>query len=102
MAEPGIDKLLALTDSKYRLTVVAAKRAAQLVRYDFKNTVLDYAESPRLRTLEGTRPNPNAVSWAFQELQTGRLDIGEGIVDEARLTKLYDAAFPKEIIEPVE
>jgi DNA-directed RNA polymerase subunit omega len=102
MAEPGIDKLLALTDSKYRLTVVAAKRAAQLVRYEFKNSVLDFSETPRMRTIEGTRADPNAVSWAFQELQTGRLELGEDIVDEARLMKHYDAAFPKEIVESPE
>ncbi|MER3426087.1 MAG: DNA-directed RNA polymerase subunit omega, partial [Thermoleophilia bacterium] len=40
MAEVGIDQMLAMVDSKYRLTVVVAKRAEQLLRYRFKNTAL--------------------------------------------------------------
>lgn len=100
MAEPGIDTLLALTDSKYRLTVVTAKRAQQLLRYDFKNTVLNTDEVPRMRTLEGERPDPNAVTWAMKELQTGRLQIGEGLIPEDRLTKFLDQMYPREVIEP--
>ncbi len=102
MAEPGIDTLLALTDSKYRLTVVTAKRAQQLLRYDFKNTVLSSDEIPRMRTLEGQKPDPNAVTWAMQELQTGRLKIGEGLVVEDRLTKFLDQMYPREVIEPAD
>lgn len=102
MAEPGIDYLLRLTDSKYRLTVVAAKRAQQLVRYDFKNTVLESSEVPKMRTLEGQKPDPNAVTWAMKELQTGRLEIGEGLVVEDRLTKYLDQMYPREVIEPIE
>lgn len=100
MAEPGIDILLALTDSKYRLTVVTAKRAQQLLRYDFKNTVLNTDELPRMRTLEGEKPDPNAVTWAMQELQTRRLQIGEGLIPEDRLTKFLDQMYPREVIEP--
>ncbi|MCS7067158.1 MAG: DNA-directed RNA polymerase subunit omega [Meiothermus sp.] len=100
MAEPGIDNLLALTDSKYRLTVVTAKRAQQLLRYDFKNTVLSNDEIPRMRTLEGEKPDPNAVTWAMQELQTRRLQIGENLMAEDRLTKLLDQMYPREVIEP--
>lgn len=100
MAEPGIDTLLALTDSKYRLTVVTAKRAQQLLRYDFKNTVLSSDELPRMRTLEGEKPDPNAVTWAMQELQTRRLQIGEGLIAEDRLTKFLDQLYPREVIEP--
>lgn len=102
MAEPGIDILLNLTDSKYRLTVVAAKRAQQLVRYDFKNTVLESAEIPKMRTLDGQKSDPNAVTWAMQELQTGRLETGEGMIVEDRLTKYYDQLYPREVIEPIE
>lgn len=102
MAEPGIDTLLALTDSKYRLTVVTAKRAQQLLRYDFKNTVLDSSELPRMRTLEGERPDPNAVTWAMQELQTRRLQIGESLIAEDRLTKFLDQMYPREVIEPTD
>lgn len=99
MAEPGIDTLLALTDSKYRLTVVTAKRALQLLRYNFKNTVLNNDELPRMRTLEGEKPDPNAVTWAMQELKTGRLQIGENLIAEDRLTKLLDQMYPREVIE---
>lgn len=102
MAEPGIDVLLRLTDSKYRLTVVAAKRAQQLVRYDFKNTVLENSEIPKMRTLDGQKSDPNAVTWAMQELQTGRLETGEGLIVEDRLTKYYDQLYPREVIEPIE
>lgn len=102
MAEPGIDTLLALTDSKYRLTVVTAKRAQQLLRYDFKNTVLSPDEYPRMHTLEGDKPDPNAVTWAMQELKTERLLIGENLIAEDRLTKFFDQMYPREVIEPAD
>jgi DNA-directed RNA polymerase subunit omega len=102
MAEPGIDTLLALTDSKYRLTVVTAKRAQQLLRYDFKNTVLDSSELPRMRTLEGEKPDPNAVTWAMKELQTGRLQTGENLIAEDRLNKFLEQMYPREVIEPAD
>lgn len=101
VAEPGIDYLLSLTDSKYRLTVVVAKRAQQLLRYQFKNTVLEPSEWPKMRTLEGEKPDPNAVTWAMQELRTGRLSIGEGLVPEDRLSRMLDQMYPREVPEPV-
>ncbi|MCX7802800.1 MAG: DNA-directed RNA polymerase subunit omega [Meiothermus ruber] len=102
MAEPGIDTLLTLTDSKYRLTVVTAKRAQQLLRYDFKNTVLSPEEYPRMRTLEGEKPDPNAVTWAMQELKSGRLVIGENLIAEDRLSRLLDQMYPREVVEPAD
>jgi DNA-directed RNA polymerase subunit omega len=102
MAEPGIDTLLTLTDSKYRLTVVAAKRAQQLLRYNFKNTALSPEEYPRMRTLEGEKPDPNAVTWAMQELKSGRLAIGENLVAEDRLSKLLDQMYPREAAQAAE
>jgi DNA-directed RNA polymerase subunit omega len=72
------------------------------LRYNFKNTVLSSDELPRMRTLEGERPDPNAVTWAMQELQTRRLQIGEGLVAEDRLTKFLDQMYPREVIEPAE
>lgn len=102
MAEPGIDTLLTLTDSKYRLTVVTAKRAQQLLRYDFKNTVLSPEEYPRMRTLEGDKPDPNAVTWAMQELKSGRLVIGENLIAEDRLSRLLDQMYPREVVEPAD
>lgn len=102
MAEPGIDTLLTLTDSKYRLTVVTAKRAQQLLRYDFKNTVLSPEEYPRMRTLEGEKPDPNAVTWAMQELKSGRLVVGENLIAEDRLSRLLDQMYPREVVEPAD
>jgi len=99
MAEPGIDKLLSLTDSKYRLTVVTAKRAQQLLRYSFKNTVLDSSELPKMRTIEGDKSDPNPVTWAMQELRTDRLETGEGLIVEDRLNKLLDQLYPREVLE---
>lgn len=97
MAEPGIDKLLGLVDSKYRLTVVVAKRAQQLLRYGFKNTVLAPEEKPRMRTLEGVFDDPNAVTWSMKELLTGRLVFGEGLLPEDRLERELERLYaPKE------
>ncbi|AFV75702.1 DNA-directed RNA polymerase subunit omega [Thermus oshimai] len=96
MAEPGIDKLFGMVDSKYRLTVVVAKRAQQLLRYRFKNTVLAPEERPKMRTLEGVFDDPNPVTWAMKELLTGRLVFGEGLLDEDRLQKELDKLYPVE------
>ena len=96
MAEPGIDKLLELVDSKYRLTIVVAKRAQQLLRFNFKNTVLEPKEWPRMHTLEGTEPDPNPVTWAMKELLTGRLVIGENLVPEDRLARVMEQAYLNE------
>lgn len=57
MAQEGFDKLMARTDSRYRLSVVVARRAAQL-----KNgipTLLEPAEQPKTR---------NTVTIALKEL----------------------------------
>ena len=101
MAEPGIDTLLGMTISKYHLTVVAAKRAQQLLRYGFKNTVLETKEWPKLRTAEGEKADPHAVTWAMKELQAGRLQIGEDLVADDRLQRTLDQMYPREI-EPVQ
>ncbi len=96
MAEPGIDQLLTLTDSKYRLTVVVARRAQQLLRYNFSNTVLEPRERPKMRTIDGEYPDPNPVTWAMRELRTGRLRIGEDLVPEDRLARVMDQLYPQE------
>ena len=48
MAQEGYDKLLALTDSRYRLSIVVAKRAAQLKVG--VPTLLDAADVPTTET----------------------------------------------------
>lgn len=102
MAEPGVDKLLALTDSKYRLTVVVAKRAQQLLRYQFKNSVLETGNSPKMRTLEGEKLDPNPVTWAMEELKSNRLQLGENLMPEDRLNRVLDQLYPRELGEPSE
>lgn len=74
MAEKNIDRLLSLTDSKYRLSVVIAKRAIQL-RAGVAPVI-----PPEQRL--GTR---NMVTLAMREMATGRLEWGEGLVDEGQL-----------------
>jgi len=96
VAEPGIDKLLALTDNKYKLTVVIAKRAQQLLRFNFKNTVLAPPEWPKMRTIEGELPDPNPVTWAMRELVSGRLVIGEDLVPEDKLSRVMEEVYPQE------
>nr|1IW7_E Chain E, RNA polymerase omega subunit [Thermus thermophilus]1IW7_O Chain O, RNA polymerase omega subunit [Thermus thermophilus]1SMY_E Chain E, RNA POLYMERASE OMEGA SUBUNIT [Thermus thermophilus]1SMY_O Chain O, RNA POLYMERASE OMEGA SUBUNIT [Thermus thermophilus]1ZYR_E Chain E, DNA-directed RNA polymerase omega chain [Thermus thermophilus]1ZYR_O Chain O, DNA-directed RNA polymerase omega chain [Thermus thermophilus]2A68_E Chain E, RNA polymerase omega chain [Thermus thermophilus]2A68_O Chai len=96
MAEPGIDKLFGMVDSKYRLTVVVAKRAQQLLRHGFKNTVLEPEERPKMQTLEGLFDDPNAETWAMKELLTGRLVFGENLVPEDRLQKEMERIYPGE------
>src|SRR5690606_13789207 len=57
VAQEGYDKLLGLTDSRYRLSVIVAKRAAQL-KFGVP-TVLDPEDVPK---------NENTVSLAMKEL----------------------------------
>ncbi|NLE88625.1 MAG: DNA-directed RNA polymerase subunit omega [Myxococcales bacterium] len=57
MAQEGYDKLLALTDSRYRLSIIVAKRAAQL-KFGVPS-VLDPEDQPK---------NENTVSLAMKEL----------------------------------
>ncbi|GAA5337490.1 DNA-directed RNA polymerase subunit omega [Thermus antranikianii] len=96
MAEPGIDKLFGMVDSKYRLTVVVAKRAEQLLRHRFKNTVLEPEERPKMRTLEGILDDPNPVTWAMKEMLMGRLVFGENLVPEDRLQREMERLYPVE------
>ncbi len=98
MAEPGIDKLLSLTDSKYKLTIVIAKRAQQLLRFNFSNTVLAPSERPKMHTIEGELLDPNPVTWAMKELQTGRLVIGEDLIPEDKLSRVMEEVYPQEIV----
>lgn len=90
MEEIGFDQLVKNAGSKYRLTVIVAKRAAQLLRHHFRNTVLTLEEQPKMRTLNGVFPDPNPVTWALLELRTGRLRFGEDLVPEDRLSQAMD------------
>lgn len=78
MAEKDIDKLLSLTDSKYRLSVVTAKRALQLK--SSASSVLPPEQRVRTR---------NLVTHAMRELATGQLIIGTNLVDDERFHQDY-------------
>jgi DNA-directed RNA polymerase subunit omega len=74
MSEKNIDKLLALTNSKYQLSVAIAKRSLQL------KAGVNPVISPEARA--GLR---NLVTVAMRELATDKLEIGEGLIDDAKL-----------------
>jgi DNA-directed RNA polymerase subunit omega len=61
VAQEGYDRLMALTDSRYRLSMIVARRAAQLK--GGVPTTLDVDEQPDTR---------NTVTLAMKELELGR------------------------------
>ena len=79
MAEKGIDRLLELTDSKYRLSVVIAKRALELK-----------AGVPPVIPPEQRVGIKNNVTIAMREMATGKLEWGEDMVDEHRLHSILE------------
>lgn len=80
MAQEGFDKLMSLTDSRYRLSVVAARRAAQL-----KNgipTTLEHEEYPKTR---------NTVTIALKELVLDKgIKWGKNMPTNEELKKTMD------------
>lgn len=62
MAQEGYDRLMALTDSRYRLSMIVARRAAQLK--GGIPTTLGEAELPAARH--------NTVTLAMREFELGR------------------------------
>ena len=62
MAQEGYDRLMALTDSRYRLSMIVARRAAQLK--SGIPTTLDVEELPEA--------GQNTVSVAMREFELGR------------------------------
>ena len=96
MAEPGIDKLFGMVDSKYRLTVVVAKRAQQLLRHRFKNTVLEPEERPKMRTLEGLFDDPQPRHLGHEGAPHGAAGLRENLVPEDRLQREMERLYPVE------
>lgn len=78
MAERDIDKLLSMTDSKYRLSVVTAKRALQL-----------RSGAPSVLPTEQRVRTRNLVTQAMRELATGKLTVGTDLMDESRFHQDY-------------
>jgi DNA-directed RNA polymerase subunit omega len=83
MAQTGYDSLLALTDSRYRLSMIVARRAAQLK--GGIPTTLDADEMPEARQ--------NTVTISMKEFELGRdVRFGEDLPssDELRRTVLEE------------
>jgi DNA-directed RNA polymerase subunit omega len=78
MAEKDIDKLLSITDSKYRLSVVVAKRAIQL-----------RSGAPSVLPPEQKARTRNLVTQSMRELATGKLTVGQDLMDETRFIQDY-------------
>ncbi len=78
MAEKDIDKLLSMTDSKYRLSVVVAKRAIQL-----------RSGAPSTLPTDVKARTRNLVTQSMRELATGKLKIGQNMMDEDRFLQDY-------------
>ncbi len=76
MSEKNIDKLLGLTDSKYKLSVAIAKRALQL------KSGVNPVVAPDQRA--GIR---NLITLAMRELATDKLQMGANLIDQVRLDK---------------
>ena len=76
MAQDGYDTLLKQTDSRYRLSIVVARRAAQLK--SGMPTLLSDEEMPDARA--------NTVSVAMEEMRLGKPVVwGEDLPTDAQL-----------------
>lgn len=76
MAQQGYDKLLSLTDSRYRLSIIVARRAAQLK--SGVPSLLDDEQMPDAKS--------NTVSVAMKELELGMpIRWGSDLPDDALL-----------------
>lgn len=76
MAQEGYDTLLNLTDSRYRLSIIVARRAAQLK--SGVPSLLDEEQMPDAKS--------NTVSVAMKELELGtKMRWGTDLPDDALL-----------------
>lgn len=81
MAQEGYDTLMALTDSRYRLSMIVARRASQLKVG--VPTTLSVDEQPH---------TTNTVSIAMKELELGRgVRWGEDLPPLDEIRRLVDA-----------
>lgn len=77
MAQEGYDELMALTDSRYRLTMITARRAAQL-----KSGI------PSILDGETLPKTSNTVTVAMKELQVGQgIRWGDDLPDIEELSR---------------
>jgi DNA-directed RNA polymerase subunit omega len=82
MAQEGYDDLMALTDSRYRLTIITARRAAQLK-----------AGIPSLLTGDELPRTSNTVTVAMKELELGKpIRWGDDLPSVEELSRGLDTA----------
>jgi DNA-directed RNA polymerase subunit omega len=80
MAQEGYDELMALTDSRYRLTMITARRAAQLK-----------AGIPPLLGPEELPKTANTVTVAMKELELGKpIRWGDDLPSHEELSRGLD------------
>ncbi|MFA5595918.1 MAG: DNA-directed RNA polymerase subunit omega [Trueperaceae bacterium] len=85
MAQEGYDTLIALTDSRYRLSMIVARRAAQLKLG--VPTVLDIDDLPRTE---------NSVTIAMKELETtDRVKWGDDLPSMDELRRIAEPPKPE-------
>ena len=81
MAQEGYDELMALTDSRYRLTMITARRAAQLKTGI--PTLLEGEEKP---------DTTNTVTIAMKELELGKaIRWGDELPSMEELSRVVDS-----------
>lgn len=84
MAQEGYDKLIALTDSRYRLSVIVGRRAAQLK--SGIPSVIPRDERPRTE---------NSVTLAMKELELNAGVVwGDDLPTLAELTRAVEVSKP--------
>lgn len=91
VAQEGYDELMALTDSRYRLSIIVARRAAQLKLG--VPTLLEEGEFA---------PTQNSVTIAMKELELGKpLRWGRDLpsVEELRRTVAPPPPRPEPVVE---
>lgn len=82
MSQEGYDELMALTDSRYRLSMITARRAAQL-----KGGI------PSLLDPEETPNTTNTVTVAMKELELGKaIRWGPELPSLEELRRTFDGA----------
>ncbi len=90
MAQEGFDKLMSLTDSRYRLSMIVGRRAAQLK--GGIPTVLDPEEYPETG-------RQNSVTLAMKELELEKpLRWGDDLPTVEQLRRVHEQA--KRLAEP--
>jgi DNA-directed RNA polymerase subunit omega len=86
MAQEGYDELMALTDSRYRLTMITARRAAQLK-----------AGIPTLLTDEEKPKTTNTVTLAMKELELDKgIRWGDELPSLEELSRVVDTGMRPE------